>query len=120
MPAYHEIEPGLYLGKWTPQECIDFLVSTVGHDRHTATGEVRRSFNGDWSPLYQVAYMMGAIQLRTLYADLVKTGKMKERDFHDNILQGGIMPIEMVRAHVTGTNLPRDYTSSWKFAGEKP
>jgi hypothetical protein len=30
------------------------------------------------------------------------------------------MPIEMVRAHVTGTKLPRDYTSSWKFAGEKP
>ena len=109
-----------HLGKWTPQQCIDFLVEKVGHDRHTATGEVRRSFNGDYSPLYQVGYMMGAIQLRTLYADLVKTGKMKERDFHDNILQGGIMPIEMVRAHVTGTNLPRDYTSSWKFAGEKP
>ncbi len=109
-----------HLGKWTPQQCIDFLVEKVGHDRHTATGEVRRSFNGDYSPLYQVGYMMGAIQLRALYADLVQTGKMKERDFHDSILQGGIMPIEMVRAHVTGTKLPRDYQSSWKFAGEKP
>ena len=109
-----------HLGKWTPQQCIDFLVEKVGHDRHTATGEVRRSFNGDYSPLYQVGYMMGAIQLRTLYADLVKTGKMKEKDFHDSILKGGIMPIEMVRAHVTGTKLPRDYASSWKFAGEKP
>jgi hypothetical protein len=109
-----------HLGKWTPQQCIDFLVEKVGHDRHTATGEVRRSFNGDYSPLYQVGYMMGAIQLRTLYADLVKTGKMTEKDFHDSILKGGIMPIEMVRAHVTGTKLPRDYTSSWKFAGEKP
>jgi len=109
-----------HLGKWTPQECIDFLVDTVGHDRHTATGEVRRSFNGDYSPLYQVGYMMGAIQLRTLYADLVKSGRMKEKAFHDSILKGGIMPIEMVRAHVTGTKLPRDYRSSWKFAGEKP
>ena len=109
-----------HLGKWTPQECIDFLVNTVGHDRHTATGEVRRSFNGDYSPLYQVGYMMGAIQLRSLYADLVKTGKMKEKDFHDRVLQGGIMPIEMVRALLTGTKLPRDYRSSWKFAGEKP
>ena len=106
-----------HLGKWTPQ---DFLVDTVGHDRHTATGEVRRSFNGDYSPLYQVGYMMGAIQLRTLYADLVKNGQMKEKAFHDNILKGGIMPIEMVRAHVTGAKLPRDYRSSWKFAGEKP
>jgi len=109
-----------HLGKWTPQECIDFLVDTVGHDRHTAAGEVRRSFNGDYSPLYQVGYMMGAIQLRTLHAELVKTGKMQEKAFHDSVLQGGIMPIEMVRAHVTGTKLPRDYRSSWKFAGEKP
>lgn len=109
-----------HLGKWTPQECIDFLVNTVGHDRHTATGEVRRSFNGDYSPLYQVGYMMGAIQLRALHADLVKTGKMKEKDFHDRVLKGGIMPIEMVRALLTGTKLPRDYRSSWKFVGEKP
>ena len=109
-----------HLGKWTPQQCIDFLVDKVGHDRHTATGEVRRSFNGDYSPLYQVGYMMGAIQLRALYADLVKTGKMSEKDFHDSILRGDIMPIEMVRAHLTGTKLPRDYRSSWKFAGENP
>jgi hypothetical protein len=109
-----------HLGRWTPQQCIDFLVDQVGHDRHTATGEVRRSFNGDYSPLYQVGYMMGAIQLRALYADLVASGRMKEKDFHDGILQGGIMPIEMVRAHLTGAKLPRDYLSSWKFAGAKP
>ncbi len=109
-----------HLGKWTPQQCIDFLVERVGHDRHTATGEVRRSFNGDYSPLYQVGYMMGAIQLRTLYADLVKTGRMPEREFHDSILLGGNMPIEMVRAHLLGTKLPKDYTAAWKFAGEKP
>ena len=109
-----------HLGKWTPQQCIDFLVERVGHDRHTATGEVRRSFNGDYSPLYQVGYMMGVIQLRALYAELVTSGKMKERDFHDRILEGGPMPIEMVRAHVMATKLPRDYRSSWKFVGEQP
>ncbi|MBI2516563.1 MAG: DUF885 family protein [Opitutae bacterium] len=109
-----------HLGKWTPQQCIDFLVEKVGHDRHTATGEVRRSFNGDYSPLYQVGYMMGAIQLRALYADAVKGGKMTEKQFHDSVLLGGIMPIEMVRAHVLGLKLPRDYAASWKFVGEKP
>ncbi|MBI2814269.1 MAG: DUF885 family protein [Opitutae bacterium] len=109
-----------HLGRWTPQQCIDFLVERVGHDRHTATGEVRRSFNGDYSPLYQVGYMMGAIQLRALHADLVKTGKMREKEFHDRVMRGGTMPIEMVRASVSGTKLPRDYRSSWKFVGEKP
>ena len=109
-----------HLGKWTPEECIDFLVDRVGHDRHTATGEVRRSFNGDYSPLYQVGYMMGAIQIRSLYADLVQTGKMPEKEFHDRILRGNAMPIELVRAALTGTKLPRDFHPAWKFAGEKP
>lgn len=109
-----------HLGKWTPEQCIDFLVERVGHDRHTATGEVRRSFNGDYSPLYQVAYMMGAIQLRSLYAELVVGGRMGEKEFHDRIMLGGTMPIELVRAHVTGTKLPRDHRASWKFAGAKP
>ncbi|WP_438481833.1 DUF885 family protein [Oleiharenicola lentus] len=108
-----------HLGKWTPEECINFLVDKVGHDRHTATGEVRRSFNGDYSPLYQVGYMMGAIQLRSLYAEAVKSGKMTEKQFHDSVMVGGSMPIEMVRAHVLGLKLPRDYQSSWKFADEK-
>ncbi|MDP2138488.1 MAG: DUF885 family protein [Candidatus Didemnitutus sp.] len=109
-----------HLGKWTPEQCINFLVERVGHDRHTATGEVRRSFNGDYSPLYQVGYMMGAIQIRALYDELVRNGKMPEKEFHDRILRGNTMPIELVRAHLTNTKLPRDYQSSWKFAGEKP
>jgi hypothetical protein len=109
-----------HLGKWTPQQCIDFLVERVGHDRHTATGEVRRSFNGGYSPLYQVGYMMGAIQLRALYGELVKSGRMPEKTFHDRILEGGPMPIEMVRANLTGASLPRDFRSSWKFLDPTP
>jgi uncharacterized protein (DUF885 family) len=109
-----------HLGKWTPQQCIDFLVERVGHDRHTATGEVRRSFNGSYPPLYQVGYMMGAIQLRALHAELVKTGRLPIKEFHDRILEGGPMPIELVRANLTGTPLPRDFRSSWKFLAVQP
>ena len=109
-----------HLGKWTPEQCIDFLVDRVGHDRQTATGEVRRSFNGSYSPLYQVGYMMGAIQLRALYEEQVKSGRMTEKAFHDHILKAGPMPIEMVRASVSGEKLPKDHGSSWKFVGENP
>ena len=41
---------GFHLGKMTPQECIDFLVDKVGHERENATAEVRRSFNGGYPP----------------------------------------------------------------------
>ncbi|MFM9080069.1 MAG: DUF885 domain-containing protein [Opitutaceae bacterium] len=109
-----------HLGRWTPEQCIDFLVERVGHDRHTATGEVRRSFNGSYSPLYQVAYMMGAIQLRALHAELVKSGRMEVKDFHDRILRGGPIPIELVRANLTKTALPKDHRTSWRFLDVQP
>ena len=51
-----------HLGNWTPEQCIDFLVDQVGHERANAEAEVRRSFNGSYPPLYQLAYMMGGLQ----------------------------------------------------------
>lgn len=107
-----------HLGKMTPQECIDFLVDRVGHERANATAEVRRSFNGSYSPLYQVAYMIGGIQIRALHKTLVGSGQMTNRVFHDTILQGGRMPIEMVRARITGEAPVRNFKAMWRFYGE--
>ena len=104
-----------HLGRWTPEQCIDFLVEQVGHDRHTATGEVRRSFNGNYPPLYQVAYMIGAIQMRALFAELVPTGKLTEKEFHDRIICGNMMPLEMVRASLTNTKPAKHHRTSWRF-----
>ena len=60
-----------HLEKMTPQECVDFLVDRVGHERDNAAAEVRRSFAGDYGPLYQIAYMMGGLQFYNLHHDLV-------------------------------------------------
>jgi uncharacterized protein (DUF885 family) len=105
-----------HLGKWTPQQCIDFLVDRVGHERASATGEVRRSFNGDYSPLYQAGYMLGALQLRALHKELVVPGGMTNRQFHDAIMMGGPMPIEMVRARLKGEKPPQNFQPAWRFA----
>jgi hypothetical protein len=109
---------GFHLGRMTPQQCIDFLVDRVGHERANATAEVRRSFNGDYSPLYQLAYMMGALQFRALHRELVGSGRMTNRQFHDAILKGGNVPVEMDRAMIAGQKLPKGYKASWRFAGE--
>jgi len=109
---------GVHLGTMTPEEAIDLLVERVGHERANAEAEVRRSFIGTYPPLYQAAYMIGGLQIRALYRELVETGRMSAREFHDAILQGGRMPIEMVRARLTGELLPRDYTARWRFAGD--
>jgi uncharacterized protein (DUF885 family) len=105
-----------HLGKWTPEQCIDFLVDRVGHERASATGEVRRSFNGTFPPMYQAGYMLGALQLRELHHELVESGGMTNRQFHDAILVGGPMPIEMVRVRLKGEKPPRDFIPKWRFA----
>lgn len=107
-----------HLGEMTPQEAVDFLVDRVGHERANAEGEVRRSFAGDYEPLYQAAYMLGGLQFRALHRELVESGQMTERAFHDAILRGGRMPVEMVRARLSGERLERDYAAGWRFAGD--
>jgi hypothetical protein len=104
-----------HLGNWTPQQCIDFLVDRVGHERANAEGEVRRSFKGDYSPLYQVAYLTGGLQLMSLKRELVDGGKMTYKQFHDAVMKENAMPIEMVRATLTNQALTRDFTTQWKF-----
>ena len=106
-----------HLEKMTPEECIDFLVQKVGHERDNAAAEVRRSFDGSYGPLYQAAYMLGGLQLRALHKELVDSGKMTNRAFHDAVLRENRIPIEMIRASLTRQALGRDLKSSWKFYG---
>lgn len=104
-----------HLEKMTPQECIDLLVKKVGHEVDNATAEVRRSFDGSYGPLYQVAYLLGGLQIYSLHRELVESGKMTNREFHDWILKENRIPIEMVRATLTRQKLTRDFKSNWRF-----
>jgi uncharacterized protein (DUF885 family) len=104
-----------HTGKWTPQQCIDFLVDRVGHERANAEGEVRRSFAGGYSPLYQIAYMIGGLQFEALKKELVDSGKMSFRQYHDAVLKENMMPIEMLRAILLNKPVPKDFASSWRF-----
>lgn len=104
-----------HLEKMTPQECVDFLVERVGHERDNAAAEVRRSFAGDYGPLYQIAYMMGGMQFYSLHHEFVDSKKMSDRDFHDAILKEGQIPVEMVRAILAKQKLTRDEKPSWRF-----
>ena len=104
-----------HMGQMTPQQCIDYLVDRVGHERSTAEGEVRRSFGGGYPPLYQAAYMLGALQVRALRKGLVEGGKMSEKEFHDRFLMENEMPIEILRANLSGAKLTPDFKATWRF-----
>ena len=104
-----------HLGEMSPTEMIEFLVDRVGHERSGATGEVRRYIGSSYSPLYQAAYMLGGLQLRQLRRELVETGTMTERDFHDTVLAYNAIPVELIRAGLTGRELTPETRTSWRF-----
>ena len=109
-----------HLGRWTPAQCVQYLIDSVGFDRDNDTAEVRRSFDGSVGPLYQSAYLLGALQFRALHHELVDSKKMTDREFHDAILHENSMPIELLRADLENQKLTRDFKTSWKFYGDHP
>lgn len=109
-----------HLEKMTPQECIDLLVNKVGHERDNATAEVRRSFDGSYGPLYQIAYLIGGLQQYHMQKELVGSGKMTNRAYNDALLKENRIPIEMLRAAITNQKLTRDFVTNWKFYGPNP
>ena len=104
-----------HLEKMTAPEAVDFLVERVGFERDNAAAEVRRSFDGSYPPIYQSAYMLGALQFKALHKELVESGKMTDRDFHDTILQQNSIPVALIRAALLQQPIPQNFQSSWRF-----
>jgi uncharacterized protein (DUF885 family) len=75
---------------------------------------VRRSFEGRYGPLYQLAYMIGGLQVYSLKNEMVQSGKMTEKEFHDFFITQNYTPIELLRARMNG-DIPKDFKSSWRF-----
>jgi uncharacterized protein (DUF885 family) len=63
--------------------------------------------------------MMGGMQFYALKKELVDSGKMTYKQFHDAVLQENAMPVEMVRAILTNQSLPKDFKTSWRFYGKQ-
>lgn len=109
-----------HLGTMTPQQCVDLLVNRVGHERANAESEVRRSFAGDYSPLYQAGYLLGAMQIWKVREEVLASGKMGEKQMHDAIMRNGCMPIELMRALLLDKPLTADYKPQWEFYSGPP
>jgi uncharacterized protein (DUF885 family) len=111
---------GYHLGRMTPQECVDFLVDRVGHERSAAAAEVRRSIMGNYGPLYQAAYMLGGLQIRAMHKEFVQSGQMTNRQFHDRILHENSLPIELLRLRLRNEGIAPQAKPEWRFADSEP
>ncbi len=107
-----------HLGVMDPDEMIEFLIDRVGHERDGATSEVRRYVSGGYGPLYQCAYMLGGLQLRALHREMVESGRMTEREFHDAVLRQGPIPVELIRAALRDEPPAKEHVAQWRFLGD--
>ena len=80
-----------------------------------AEGEVRRSFVGGYSPLYQVGYMIGGLEIMALRNEIIADKKMTVKQFHDAVMQQNSMPIEMLRNILMDQPIKEDYQANWRF-----
>lgn len=110
-----------HLGRMSVDECIDLLVDRVGHERALAEVEVKAHLSGrayGGRPLAQISYLTGGLQLRALSKELVDSGQMTAKEFHDAVLLENSIPIELLRAKLTGLTLEPDHTARWRFYEE--
>jgi uncharacterized protein (DUF885 family) len=100
------IDVDLSRGRMTMQEAQDFLCSEVGMGRTGAEAEVRRYTT---SPTYQLCYLVGKHKIEQFRDELRAQHGQDDRAFHEIILRGGCLPIEMIR---------EDYLASLEEAAE--
>jgi len=105
-----------HLGELTTAECVDILVDRVGHERANAEGEVRRSFNGLYPPLYQAAYMIGGLQFRAISRELREAG-WSFREVHDAMLRENEMPPALMRLALLGKSPLAENPLEWRSLG---
>src|SRR5439155_19119121 len=53
--------------------------------------------------------------IRAMHRELVQSGKMTAREFHDSVLRENAIPIELIRASLRKEKLDRDFKSKWRF-----
>jgi hypothetical protein len=106
-----------HLGNWTAEQCVDFLVERVGHDRNNAEAEVRRSIQGGYGSLYQAAYMVGGMQLYALHEELVGEGGWSESAFNEAVLRQNSIAPDLIRAYLRGDTLTPEQPVDWRFPG---
>lgn len=107
-----------HLGQMSVDEAIDLLVDRVGHERALAEVEVKAHLSGrayGGRPLAQISYLTGGLQMRALSKEIVESGKMSAKEFHDAVLRENSIPIELLRAKLTGRTLTPDYNAQWRF-----
>lgn len=93
------VDSGLAVHGWSRQRAIDYLVENAGIEPGMAAAEVDRYAA---RPGQATSYLLGAIEIRGLREEAERAlgPRFDVRAFHDAVLEGGAIPLPMLRERV--------------------
>jgi uncharacterized protein (DUF885 family) len=93
------VDTGMHSMGWTRQQAIDYMAANGALSMHNVTTEVDRYIS--W-PGQALAYKTGELKFRELRAYATKElgDAFDVREFHDVILWGGAVPLDVLDANV--------------------
>ncbi len=95
------IDVGIHTGEMTFDEAVKMLVETAMLEPTSAVAEVRRYTQNPTQPM---SYLIGKIEIERLSADYrLKFPNKSLRQFHDELLSYGSVPIALARREMLGT-----------------
>src|SRR5262249_50436492 len=91
------VDTGIHSKAWSRQQAIDYFLTNAGKNEHDITVEVDRYIV--W-PSQALAYKIGQLKLKELRAYATKElgEQFNVRDFHDQILANGALPLDVLEA----------------------
>lgn len=89
------VDTGMHAQGWSRQQAIDYLANNTALSLHNVQTEIDRYIS--W-PGQALSYKIGELTIKRLRKDAEKSlgEKFDLRDFHDQILKNGSMPLSML------------------------
>jgi uncharacterized protein (DUF885 family) len=93
------VDTGIHTMGWSREQAIDYMLANSGMGRSDATAEVERYIA---NPAQALAYKVGALTIQRLRkkAEAELGPKFDIRDFHDQVLGSGALPLPVLEAKI--------------------
>jgi len=111
------VDTGMHAKGWTRQQAIDYLARNTALSMHNVTTEIDRYIS--W-PAQALSYKIGELTIKRLRRKAEKTlgAKFDLREFHDQILKHGSMPLSSLEK-VINQYIKNKLVKKWKESTQR-